>query len=290
MPEPHEQLDAAMNARRLALRLRWSDVAEGAGVTYEALRAIRRGDSKPTELTARAIDAALQWVPGSVYAVLAGGQPTPIEALGEASDGTDESLFPAREALRRMVRASARELGMTPDDVDEAMRLARQDLERERPDDAHPPAAPRDAQERSILDRAADEVAPEGYGRDLSDMLRARRLESGMSLRDVAAAAVDPGTGNRVVEADWLDRLERAELGQGETPQYPQLDALTEALHLDPAEVQEAAGRQFMGVDTLWSEDGEVQGIALGPVSDEARKKLLRLMNTYRPVPKDGRK
>ncbi|MEV0112323.1 helix-turn-helix transcriptional regulator [Streptomyces sp. NPDC050844] len=290
MPEPHEQLDMAMNARRLELRMKWSDVSDGAGITYQALRAIRRGESKPTELTARAIDEALRWAPGSVYAVLAGGEPTLIEALDENPDEADEAPFPAREALRRMVRASARELGMRPDEVDEALRLARQDLEQGQPGEVRPSAALRDAQERPAVDQDVDDVAPGGYGRDLSDMVHARRLDAGMSLQDVAGAAVDPGSGDHVIEADWLGRLERAELGQEETPEYPQLDALAVVLHLDPAEVQEAAGRQYMGVETLWSDDGEIQGIALGPVSDEARQKLSRLMNTYRPVPRDGRK
>lgn len=211
-----------------------------------------------------------------------------LRAEADAAPADSPRLSPEEQLMRRVVGATARELELSPGQVDDVMRLVREDLE-QGPRPMPAPGRP-ESRQRPILDPEDGDVEPEGYGRDLSDMLRARRLESGMSLQDVAAAAVDPGSGNRVVEADWLDRLERAELGQDETPQYPQLDALTEALHLDPAEVQEAAGRQFMGVDTLWSEDGEVQGIALGPVSDEARQKLLRLMNTYRPVPKDGRK
>ena len=78
MPEPHERLDRAMNRRRLDLRMNWVEVAKAADISYAALRAIRRGDYRPTELTARGIDQALEWEPGSTVAILAGGEPTPL--------------------------------------------------------------------------------------------------------------------------------------------------------------------------------------------------------------------
>lgn len=52
-------------------------------MSYTALRAIRRGEYRPTELTALALDEALQWEPGSVYAVLGGGEPVPLPLEGE---------------------------------------------------------------------------------------------------------------------------------------------------------------------------------------------------------------
>ena len=42
--KPHERLDEAMNQRRLELRLNWRQLADAAGISYTALRAIRRGD------------------------------------------------------------------------------------------------------------------------------------------------------------------------------------------------------------------------------------------------------
>lgn len=78
--EPFERLDEAMNRRRLTLRMNWRQVADAAEISYTALRAIRRGEYRPTELTAQALDHALQWAPGSVYAILDGGDPTPLEA------------------------------------------------------------------------------------------------------------------------------------------------------------------------------------------------------------------
>lgn len=80
MPRPHERLDRAMNERRLQLRprLNWRQVAEAANISYTALRAIRRGAYRPAELTALALDEALQWGHGSVYALLDGGEPMPL--------------------------------------------------------------------------------------------------------------------------------------------------------------------------------------------------------------------
>ncbi|WP_171111288.1 MULTISPECIES: helix-turn-helix domain-containing protein [unclassified Streptomyces] len=267
MPEPHERLDEAMSQRRLELRMNWREVSQAAGISYEALRAVRRGDYRPAELTARGLDEALRWAPGSVYAILNGGEPTPLEAVSER-DETSKPPAPAglspSEALRRVVRSSAKELGVTPEGVDEVMRLVRRDLEETTP--------------------------PETRPTDLSDLVRVRRAEVGMSLEAVAAATVDPGSGERLVEADWLDRLERAALDPSEYPEYPQLDALVAVLHLDPAQVQDAAGVQFMGVYTTWSDDGQARGLVEGEPSAEDAAKMQELMRLYRKTPqrRDG--
>lgn len=96
MPEPYEQLDEAMNHRRLELRMSWRQAADAASISYTAIRAIRRGDYRPTELTARALDEAFRWRAGSTEAVLAGGSPTPLEAgpSGEPQT-TAPSVVPA---------------------------------------------------------------------------------------------------------------------------------------------------------------------------------------------------
>lgn len=262
MPEPHEQLDEAMNERRLQLRMKWRDVAEGAGITYEALRAIRRGESRPSELTTQAIDRVLRWVPGGVRTALAGGKPTPIEARAVSETPAESSatltLTPG-EALRRVVRASAQELGVTADGLDEVFRAVRQDLEEPHPSPART---------------------------DLSDMVRARRAEAGLSLEAVAASTVDRGSGERLVKADWLGRLERAELTADEHPEYPQLDALADALGLDPGAVQEAAGVQFMDVHTVWSDDGQVRAVVTGELNSEDLAKVHNLMRLYGRAPK----
>jgi len=92
MSTPFEHLDERMNARRLDLGRNWRQIADAAGVSAEALRAIRRGKYQPSELTQRKMEDALQWAPGSVAAVLAGGEPA---ATNRGRRSTDTSLAAA---------------------------------------------------------------------------------------------------------------------------------------------------------------------------------------------------
>lgn len=73
---PRERLARLMNAQRLKLKLRWTHVADRAQMDESHLRRIRRGDIEITELAAQQIEEALDWQPGSVHAILAGGLPT----------------------------------------------------------------------------------------------------------------------------------------------------------------------------------------------------------------------
>jgi hypothetical protein len=92
-----------MDARRLDLKLRWNQVAAIAKVHEATLRAIRAGTNRPSQLTGRRLEDALQWSHGSIDSILNGGEPTPI-------GGEDESRTPAQpdkiadaiEALRRV--------------------------------------------------------------------------------------------------------------------------------------------------------------------------------------------
>jgi hypothetical protein len=122
-PEARERLDHFMNTRRLELGIPWREVATRAGVSYEALRALRTGPGGTADLTTRKIDAALEWTPGSVARIAAGGDPVELPALqdigrlGAPSDaeldrierqiGLDLSSLPAdlRRALLRHYQA-----------------------------------------------------------------------------------------------------------------------------------------------------------------------------------------
>ena len=263
--------------RRIAeLGLEYAAVCRASGFSDETLSKIRKGSVHARPATYRKLERALLWEQGSVDAVLSGGEPTPLTSdASTAIENTADRHAPTRdaeeaqaagtvspsEALRRVVRASARELGVTGDSLDEVFEAVRQDL------DQVPPART-----------------------DLSDRVRLRRAELGMSLEAVAAATVDPNTGERLVEADWLDRLERAALGPSEHPEYPQLDALVAVLHLDAIQVRDDAGAQFMAVHTIWSEDGQTLGLAEGELSPEDATKMRELMRLYGKAPqrRDG--
>lgn len=80
----YDLLDRALDERRLALGMRWRDLADRTGLSGQALRDIRRGRSTPRELTARQLEEALGWQPGSVQRVLAGEEAEPVRrAEGE---------------------------------------------------------------------------------------------------------------------------------------------------------------------------------------------------------------
>lgn len=136
MMATHEALDEALNARRLALRLRWRDVSNAAGVSYETLRGIRRGDYKPTELTARGLDDALRWAPGSTLAVLNGGAPVTLEEqAGEERSSARATASPdlAEELglAQRLLASTLRELRLSPAEVDEVWRRVRLEIEQD---------------------------------------------------------------------------------------------------------------------------------------------------------------
>ena len=261
---------AAYIERRIAeLGLEYAEVARLADFSIEVLRKMRHG-TKVRPSTHRKLERALQWTRESVDAILSGGEPTALPqsaaaepstdrraTSGETTGGRTSELSPG-EALRRVVRASARELGVAGDELDEVFQAVRDDL---------------------------DEAPPTRT--DLSDLVRLRRAEAGLSLEAVAALTADRSSGGRrLVEADWLGRLERAELAADEHPEYPQLDALADALGLDPGAVQEAAGVQFMDVHTVWSEDGQVRAVVTGELSSEDLAKVHNLMRLYGRAPK----
>lgn len=77
---PRQALAQHMDARRSALRKRWADVAADAGLTTEGLRSIRKDEQEIRPLSKRGIEDALRWAPGSIDAILAGREPTVLEA------------------------------------------------------------------------------------------------------------------------------------------------------------------------------------------------------------------
>ena len=117
-PEQRERLDRTMNARRLELEITWRDVATRAGLSYEALRALRSGPTGIRDLTAAKISRALDWEPGSVGAVLAGGEPVNTEV--------SEHGIPADAPLCSFERVLLTESGLDDQTKAEIIRAHRQ--------------------------------------------------------------------------------------------------------------------------------------------------------------------
>lgn len=74
-----------MDERRGHLRMTWDNVAEVAGVSVETVYRAASGRPMRTP-TKKGIEEALRWAPGSVDAILDGGEPTPLDAAEPEPD------------------------------------------------------------------------------------------------------------------------------------------------------------------------------------------------------------
>ncbi|MFB7171122.1 multiprotein-bridging factor 1 family protein [Streptomyces sp. NPDC056254] len=108
-------LDGAMDKRRQARGLTWRQVAEQAGISYETLRAIRKGEQAGSDLTRRGLERALLWETGGFEIAEAGGDPAvvadaPAVAAAEApseppSDPQVEAILTILDGLPASVQA-----------------------------------------------------------------------------------------------------------------------------------------------------------------------------------------
>jgi hypothetical protein len=97
--QARRRLAELMDERRGELRLRWRDVADAGGISYEVVRAVRNGGGEIRLLTQRGIEDGLRWEQGSVRAILAGGDPVPLTPAAE------DVLPPMSEDERQAVLA-----------------------------------------------------------------------------------------------------------------------------------------------------------------------------------------
>lgn len=91
-PGARRRLAALMDERRAELRLRWRDVAELGGLSYEVIRAVRNGTGDIRLLTQRGIEDGLKWQQGSVRAILNGDDPVPVPDAPPSDDERDAWL------------------------------------------------------------------------------------------------------------------------------------------------------------------------------------------------------
>lgn len=181
-----DQLAAAVRARRTELGLTQVDVATAGHVSVDMIRNIehrRRTPKRVNPRTARAIEDALKWEPGSVEDTLAGGAPTPVSA---------ESRDHARQTTDEPAAASDQPLPAAPPDADSTA-PARADDSTEAP--ARPDTGDRFALARQVLAlRSA-----------LSEHQRAISPESRATLMAEAAKAAREAEEAIVRMLLWLD-------------------------------------------------------------------------------------
>lgn len=133
MPEKAQQRDGAMNRRRLDLGMTWREVAAAAGISYETLRAVRKGDTAGGELTLSSIERALRWAPGAFAAVDAGQAPPVLSEADDPGSATGAGGPPPLEEdlalAQRLLASTVREMDLSPSEADEVWRRVRAEIE-----------------------------------------------------------------------------------------------------------------------------------------------------------------
>lgn len=121
----------------------------------------------------------------------------------------------------------------------------------------------------------------------LSHLVRDRMSELNLSLRKVEALCA-PGDGppaDSLWKRGTLDNLIKGR-PRITAPDVDRLQVLAAALQLPLRAVQEAAGKQFHDVDTIWAKDGRVRALVAGfdELDAEDQRRVLALMESRRRV------
>lgn len=114
-PDDRQRLDAAMEARAEALDMTWREVAAAAGLSYETVRAVRRGTGNIPGRTRRKIERGLRWPRLVVDRYL----DDPNYVISEESSEV-KRVDPAFRALMDVHRVYVREYGL--EKADEMLR------------------------------------------------------------------------------------------------------------------------------------------------------------------------
>lgn len=154
-PEPRMRLAQYIESRIAELALEYAEVCRLAEISDETLIKIRKGH-RARGSTYRKLERALRWQQDSIAAILAGGEPTPVEnaAAGHsraAAEATspDQSMLSSREMeiLEDLATSTAERLGLTSEEAAEALRRARVRIEQKRAAEQEPgeesPGTPR---------------------------------------------------------------------------------------------------------------------------------------------------
>lgn len=124
---------------------------------------------------------------------------------------------------------------------------------------------------------------------DLSTLVRDRKDQLGKGYRELADACIDPEDpeAGPLWKRGTLENLAKA---QGiKAPTFPQLRALAAGFQLPLGLVQEAAGSQFLGIDTVWSQDGRVRTLVhnFRDMDTDDQEKVIALTESWRKLKRD---
>lgn len=119
---------------------------------------------------------------------------------------------------------------------------------------------------------------------DLADLVRARMAELGIGLRPLAAASIDPeapGAGPLWTRGTLSNLLAGERV---KAPRLPELRALAAGLTLPLRALQDAAGAQFLGIETVYAEDRQARALLrhFDQLSEADRAKVIAMVEAYR--------
>ncbi|MEU9576228.1 helix-turn-helix domain-containing protein [Streptomyces chilikensis] len=114
----------------------------------------------------------------------------------------------------------------------------------------------------------------------LQHLVRDRRADLGLSIRDLADRSIDPQTGEHAKQA-WISKLERGE--PTEAPKPWVLRGLAAGLRLPEDTVKEAAARQYFELEVTASSDETVRLITARAetLSTEDRARLAEIAEVF---------
>lgn len=101
--EKRRELEKAMEERRDLLGKRWRAVAADGGISYETVRAVRKGTGDIPAPTRRALERGLNWPVGHIDEILMGHE-RPVE---QPTDVDEELLAHFHGQRRKFIRNNA---------------------------------------------------------------------------------------------------------------------------------------------------------------------------------------
>lgn len=116
---------------------------------------------------------------------------------------------------------------------------------------------------------------------DFTDLVRDRRAELGISLRELEARAIDDQTGDQA-RFGWVSKVEKGRPVDAPSPSI--LRALAAGLGLPLRVLQEAAAAQFLDMTTpVWSEDRTTRVLAarIEEMTAEERQQLADIAESF---------
>lgn len=116
---------------------------------------------------------------------------------------------------------------------------------------------------------------------DFTDLVRSRRAELGITLRELESRSIDAETGERA-KFGWIAKVEKGQPVNAPPPAV--LRALAVGLQLPLRVVQESAAAQFLDlVSFVWSEDRTTRVLAarIEEMSEVERQQLADIAESF---------